>query len=302
MSISSIDDSGVYADASRLNALKREAARGTDSALEKTAEQFEALFLQMMLKSMRQAGVADGEGLFDSQQSRFYQDMFDQQIALEMSKKRQLGITDFIVNQLGGDRPDKPVDSGGFKVDMERVRIGRSVSANALQAFAPTNAVSNETIKGFDSPKDFVEKLLPLAEKYSAKLGVAPQVLIAQAALETGWGQHTTRYQNGVSTHNLFNIKADNRWDGPKAVVATLEYERGRAVREMAAFRSYPNFEASFADYVDFVRASPRYQKALEASDGEGYIRELHQAGYATDPAYAQKINGILARDVMGGA
>ncbi len=301
MAISSIPDSGVYADASRLNALKREAARGTDQALEKTAEQFEALFLQMMLKSMRQAGATNGEGLFDSQQSRFYQDMFDQQIALEMSKKRQLGISDFIVNQLAGGKVDAPVDDGGFTLDMERMRIGRPMSSNALQAFVPSDAMSDETIDGFDSPGDFVEKLLPLAEKYAAKLGVEPRVLLAQAALETGWGQYTTRYANGVNTHNLFNIKADNRWEGPQAVVATLEYERGRAVREMAAFRSYPNFEASFADYVEFVRTSPRYQKALQATDGESYIRELHQAGYATDPKYAQKINEILVRDVMGG-
>jgi len=118
--------------------------------------------------------------------------------------------------------------------------------------------------------------------------------------LETGWGKHTTQYGNGVSTHNLFNIKADSRWEGEKAVVATLEYDKGRPVREMAAFRSYPNFEASFADYVEFIKSSPRYQKALEvAGNGEAYIRELHQAGYATDPRYEQKISGIMGRDVM---
>lgn len=299
----SISHNEIYADSSQLNALRRDAKNGGNNALQNTAEQFEALFLQMMMKSMRQASATEGEGLFDNQSSRFYQEMFDQQIAMEMAKKRQVGISDFIVNQLGEANADKPVDDHGFKLDMERVRIGRPMASTAIQAFAPTDAIANESIKGFDSPQDFIEKLQPYAEKYAKELGVPPKVLLAQAALETGWGQHTSRYDNGISTHNLFNIKADSRWEGPKAVVATLEYEKGKPVREMATFRSYPNFEASFADYVEFIKSSPRYQKALQvAGDGDAYINELHQAGYATDPKYAQKVSGIMARDVMQNA
>jgi len=172
----SISHNEIYTDVSQLNTLRRDAAKGADGALEKTAEQFEALFLQMMLKSMREASVIEGEGLFDSQNTRFYQEMFDQQIAMEMAKKRQVGLSDFIVNQLGEGGVDKPVEDHGFKVDMERVRIGRPMSSTALQTFSPTDAVTNETIKGFDSPKDFIAKLQPYAEKYAKELGVEPKV------------------------------------------------------------------------------------------------------------------------------
>lgn len=306
-----VNSGDIYTDVSSLRSLKREAASGSDAALEKTAEQFEALFLQMMLKSMRQA--TPSEGIFDSDQSRFYQEMFDQQIAIDLARKRQLGIADLLVRQLGGEQAAGNGPQAAVSLNVERLRLVQPAAASspAIAAdAAPTvkgQPPASPTVKSqppasgmnmrFESPADFVEKLHPLAEKYGAELGVEPRVLLAQAALETGWGKRVSRDAAGGSSHNLFNIKADRRWPGPQAVVTTLEYENGKAVRQQAAFRAYPDYAASFADYVAFLKSSPRYQQALaQADDGRAFIRGLHEAGYATDPEYAEKVDAILAR------
>jgi flagellar protein FlgJ len=131
---------------------------------------------------------------------------------------------------------------------------------------------------------------------------VKPEVLIAQAALETGWGRHVVS-QNGGSSHNLFNIKAGGDWSGPTVSVTTLEYREGVAVRETARFRAYASEAESFADYLQLIEQSPRYALAVEkAGDGEQYLRELQRAGYATDPRYADKVLAILARGDLDGA
>lgn len=294
-----VNPSGIYTDTGALKALKSQAGKDSNAALEQTAEQFESLFIHMMLKSMRSTTM-DG-GFMDNEHSRFYQEMFDQQIAVDLAKRRQVGVADMLIQQLGGAQAsEQEKESGAPKLELDRLRLHRPISSTAIEAFAPAREMSQEAIKGFESPEDFVEKLWPLAEKYAAELGVEPKVLLAQAALETGWGKQVSRYSNGVPTHNLFNIKADSRWDGPRAVVPTLEYERGQPVRQLAAFRSYPDFEASFKDYVDFLKSSERYQRALEnAADSSVFIQALHRAGYATDPKYSSKINRIMDGEVF---
>ena len=302
---SAVNPNDIYTDNSSLMALKRVASKDSSAALEKTAEQFESLFIHMMVKSMR--STTSGEGIFDSEQSQFYQQMFDQQISVDMARKRQVGIADILISQLGGQQAKDPQaaiqDETDSKLDYDRLRLQRPNSPVAIEAFAPLERVSQESIKSFESSKDFVEKLMPMAEKYAAELGVEAKVLLAQSALETGWGQHMVRFTNDVPTYNLFNIKADSRWDGPKAVVPTLEYEKGKSVRQYAAFRSYPTFEASFKDYVDFIKSGQRYQTALEnAADSLAYVNALHQAGYATDPQYANKINKIMTGEIFNQA
>lgn len=315
----------IYTDVSSLRNLKRDAAQGSPAALEKTAEQFEALFLQMMLKSMRQS--SSGEGMFESDQTRFYQQMFDQQIAIDMAKKRQLGIADILVKQLGKEQVGQTEPLSLSTIDIERLRLVKfkpegstpvptlpiSKPVSASVPISVTEAVSEPvtepdttkpaviSLSRFDSPSDFVEKLMPLAEKYGAELGVDPKVLLAQAALETGWGKKVSRGSNGMSSHNLFNIKADQRWSGGRVTVSTLEYERDQPRQQQAAFRAYPDFEASFKDYVGFLKSNPRYQQALaRTDDGPTFVRSLHEAGYATDPRYAAKITTIMKSDVFG--
>ena len=145
-----------------------------------------------------------------------------------------------------------------------------------------------------DSPADFVKNLLPAARQTAKALGLDPLALVAQAALETGWGQRMIKNNQGSNSFNLFGIKANNGWQGDTAVVSTLEYNQGVAQKELARFRAYRSPEQSLADYVDFIRSSPRYQDAVAASgDSKAYFEQLQAAGYATDPAYAEKIMAV---------
>jgi flagellar protein FlgJ len=145
--------------------------------------------------------------------------------------------------------------------------------------------------------KTFVEKLTPYAQKAAAALGVQPEALLAQAALETGWGKLQTKMADGSPSFNLFNIKADKRWNGDKATVSTLEYRDGVPVRENASFRAYESYEQAFDDYARFIQQNGRYQDALKnASDSKKYLQGLQEAGYATDPEYANKILNVLER------
>lgn len=133
--------------------------------------------------------------------------------------------------------------------------------------------------------------MLAHAKRAAAALGTMPEVLVAQAALETGWGQHVMSGDGGVSSHNLFGIKADPSWHGETVRRATLEYFDGHPVRVTAAFRAYEDYGAAFDDYAKFIQSNPRYQRALErAAEPAAYARELQRAGYATDPDYARKI------------
>jgi len=295
-----LSSSDIYTDVAGLQGLKHRAAKDSAAALKETAEKYEALFLQMMLKEMRK--TTSGEGLFDSEQTQFYQQMFDDQIAQELAKRGDVGIADMLVRQLSPKEPPSGLqEEGPRQLDFERLRL-RNIQAVVPQA-PVTNAApvaDKPAPMNFDSPQDFVDQLWPLAEKQAQRLGIKPEVMLAQAALETGWGQHVVQRPDGGSSYNLFNIKADGRWSGDKAVVSTLEYRDGVAKREQAAFRAYPDFEASFADYADFLQSGDRYQGALEkAGDSAEFIRELHQAGYATDPEYPNKINRILGSDVF---
>lgn len=293
--ISSKYSTDVYTDFQGLNKLKAAAGRQSPAALEKVAEQFEAIFLQTMLKSMRSASL--GEGIMDNDQSKFYQEMFDQQIAVDLASKRQVGIADMMIRQLS----QQSAVSAENKGVLDQSRLERT-ELNAPKRKLEQTELKTPAQPGFESPEDFVHRLWPVAEKAAAQLGVAPEVLLAQSALETGWGKAVIRQQDGSSSHNLFNIKADQRWQGPSARVSTLEYDGAQSRREMASFRAYGSYEESFQDYVAFVKSGDRYQGALaQADDSAAYVKELHEAGYATDPEYSNKINRILGSEQFSG-
>lgn len=146
--------------------------------------------------------------------------------------------------------------------------------------------------QSFDIPEAFIAEIMPLAKKASEALNVPAEKLVAQAALETGWGKHVIRNADGSTSHNLFGIKADNRWSGNSATVQTLEYFDGQPVNVAAQFRSYDSYASSFDDYVRFIQGNERYQPALAKADK--YAEQLQHAGYATDPHYAEKINRIV--------
>ena len=293
-------------DFSGLNELRRSATvdQKDQETLKQVAGQFESLFIGMMLKSMRQASL--GEGIFDSSQSDMYRDMSDQQLAMDLSAKGGLGLKDIIVRQLGGQLETKISGNGevqAYGMDTVPVRPAlQSIENPALfqkiMQAKPESAIQMRPIHSnitFDSPESFVRQLLPMAKQAAQRIGVTPEVILSQAALETGWGQHIIDKTDGRSSYNLFNIKADSRWQGERATTGTTEYRDGVLVKEQAQFRSYNNYQDSFNDYVDFLQTQPRYQNALkQAHNPERFIEGLHKAGYATDPDYADKIKRIM--------
>jgi flagellar protein FlgJ len=244
----------------------------------------------MVVKQMRQASL--GDGLLDSKQSQSYRDMYDQQISSHMADTGGLGLAPVIKRQLGGE-VTVPAQGRG-QADYMAAPTQR---APALNPALPSRD------RGFDGPADFVQRLRPHAEQAAARLGMPAEALLAQAALETGWGKAVMERPEGGISHNLFGIKADRRWDGDQVKVSTLEYRDGVAMKTRAAFRAYDSYADSFADYARFITGNPRYREALEsAGDPKAYFEALQQAGYATDPSYARKVLDILQRPELRAA
>lgn len=280
----------TYADFHGLAQLKAKAGGGGTSeqeALSEAARQFESIFMKMMLKSMRDT-VPESD-LINNDKTRFYQSMYDDQISLDLTKRGNLGLANMIIQQLGGTGNLEQEKNGKVLNDY------RAIALPALQ-----RSKINPTKEAINSPEQFVEKLWEHAKTAAEELGVNPKVLLAQSALETGWGKHVISARNGESSHNLFGIKASHGWQGKSVSVPTVEYDNGIAVKRQAAFRAYDSFEDSFKDYVQFLKQNPRYQQALTKVDSnEGFVKGLQKAGYATDPAYAKKIISILNNDQL---
>jgi flagellar protein FlgJ len=281
---------------------------------------------------MRDAKLADG--ISDNDQSKFYKEMYDQQLAVHLSGKPGVGLADLIVKQLShDDKKDNEKmgiedylnrsSSSNKTVSQTSHAAGKTVGKDNddwnktdnkaifkayIQDKYPVKGISENQLKNnpslpIQSAEDFVQKLSPYAGQAAKELGVEPKVLLAQAALETGWGRSVIKNSDGKSSFNLFNIKASKSWHGEQACVSTLEYENGVARKERAGFRSYDSYQESFQDYVDFIKNNPRYQAALQhVGNGERYLHELQRAGYATDPGYARKVMSIYHGNAMAEA
>ena len=287
---------------SGIDALRRAAQQGDEKALTEAAQQFEAIFVQMMLKSMRKAqdALADKDSPFNSEQVKFYRDMHDQQLATDLSSKGSLGLADLIVQQMSPDKegftPASVLRNDGNLSSLNRAHVERAERAQERILSASKQAA-------FDDPQAFVASLLPQVQRAAASLGLDPKALLAQAAVETGWGQHMIHDGQGNNSHNLFGIKADQRWQGAKVAIDTLEYSNGTAERQKAQFRAYPSFEEALEDYVSFVRDNPRYQHAVQNSaQPKHYFNSLQQAGYATDPKYADKVLQVMDSETLQSA
>ncbi|MEQ8205478.1 MAG: glucosaminidase domain-containing protein [Woeseia sp.] len=271
-------------DFGQFTTLKASADRQESAALREVASQFEALFVQSMLKNMRGAKLA--EPMFGSEQMDMYQDMFDQQLSLEMANGRGIGLADMLVRQMGGEVGQVPMSRETFTLPATRRMDG---------------AVAE--LPDWSEPQSFVKDVWSHAERAGAALGVEPRAIVAQAALETGWGAHVMQDGNGSSSYNLFGIKAGSDWQGDSVARSTVEYENGVAERRVERFRSYPNVGAAFDDYADFLLTRGRYDQAIGQGDNvAGFAGALQEAGYATDPRYAQKISRVLNSDTMQGA
>jgi flagellar rod assembly protein/muramidase FlgJ len=178
--------------------------------------------------------------------------------------------------------------------------VPASISSNIQDKAVNPGPVSKQS--GFNTPEQFVKTLWPIAQQVGKEMGVEPKAIMSQAALETGWGKYIIHESNGKNSHNLFGIKSDKRWDGAAANVSTLEFRNGVAKKEVAAFRSYDSYEHSLKDYASFVQNSSRYEEAVKnGSSTKGYSEGLQKGGYATDPNYAKKIQGIASGEMLNG-
>lgn len=295
----------VYTDFKGLAELRLNAESKPEETLRAAGRHFEALFIQMMLKSMRDA--SPGESLMGGGGQEMYRDMFDKQISLTLSEKGSLGLADAMMRQLRQSLPTTAAPSeNGETAPMSMLSTPASAGTTSASSphvppAAPVLSAGVEP-QAFNTPHEFVTAMWPAAQAAARDLGVDPRVLIAQAALETGWGRSVMQRGDGSSSHNLFGIKTGNHWDGRSVNVATLEYRDGVAMKERANFRAYDSYADSFADYVDFLKSQPRYRDALnQAADPQRFLSALQNAGYATDPRYADKIGSILRGDVLSG-
>ncbi|MBD5769742.1 flagellar assembly peptidoglycan hydrolase FlgJ [Marinomonas colpomeniae] len=319
-SVSTKDD--FFADFSALTALKTKAQKDPDAALKEVAQQFESIFINMMFKTMRATNETIGSDLFSSPQTKQYQDMMDSQMSQSLATTGGIGLSEALIRQYQAqqqgrvssaeakERGDTDFLNQVAKQDLVRIQtLANRASTDFIQSVQKEASQSAQSISGdslvsapsalsvvFDSPDEFVEYLWPHAQQAGEKLGVNPKAILAQAALETGWGKYPIAKEDGAASFNLFGIKADSRWQGDRAVVNTLEFRDGVAKREKAAFRAYDSFGQSFDDYANFLNSSERYKDALESGDDASmFAASLQQGGYATDPKYSEKIESILS-------
>jgi peptidoglycan hydrolase FlgJ len=315
-------DAPVYTDLAGLSQLKRAAGNNDPAAIRKVAQQFESMFTRMMLKSMRDASGPDP--MFGSDQQQMYQGMADDQLAIELSKGRGLGLADMLIKQLqklgvkGADAAAQTggatassgatiggtasAATGGARTSTSGNNVAAARRAGAYAAFGRTAGAAPAS----DAEKaSFVSDLWPQAQQAGQQLGVAPRNLIAQAALETNWGRSLPQDSAGRSSNNLFGIKASADWAGATVTSGTQEYQAGAATDATARFRAYSTPSQSFDDYVALLRDNPRYTHALNTGDNvQAFATALQRGGYATDPDYARKIAamaGTVASTVARG-
>ena len=262
--------------------LRSAAARDPKAAIRETAKQFEALFMQQLMKSMREATV--GKGMLDNEGSKLGTEMLDSQYALKMTGLPG-GLTDAIARQLerqmGTGSAAAPAPAAG--------------GVPAASTFAPATPLSRKQV-------DFVQQHGAAARAAEARSGIPAAFMIGQAAHESGWGRQEIRNADGSSARNLFGIKAGAGWNGPVAEITTTEYVDGVAQKVTAKFRAYASYEESFRDYARMLKESPRYaavaaqaaQGAASAASAAGFAQGLQRAGYATDPAYADKLARVI--------
>lgn len=278
----------VYTDPNGLADLKRAARADAAAAAPQIAQQAEALFLGELLKTMRSSGL--GQGLLDGPQAEMYRDLLHRQLAVELSQHGGLGFGNAIAGAVGGSAaPPSP----------SAAALGLPRGLAGLPPISRAGVVNDgNAAADFDSQSAFVTELWPHAQRAGQALGIDGRVILAQAALETGWGERVARTADGRPSFNLFGIKSHG-WGGAVARVPTLEFRDGALQRETADFRAYGSYAEAFDDYARFLTENPRYRQALAAGNAADFAHGLQAAGYATDPAYARKILGVLGSPLL---
>ncbi|HEX8611725.1 MAG TPA: flagellar assembly peptidoglycan hydrolase FlgJ [Telluria sp.] len=313
-------------DTNALGGLKQSAKAGSPEALKTASTQFEAMFINMMMKSMRDA-TPQGEGMLDSQQTKTFTTMLDQQMSQNLAK-RGVGLADVLIRQLSttaanaqalainGDPLSQPAQPIAIAGDQPARRIAMPPGRDAGEMITSPAALLTPAMPGTpaapstpgvsasgrpQSPhvRAFQEKLGAHADEAARATGIPAKFMLGQAALESGWGRREIRNADGGTSHNLFGIKAGPGWTGKVATAVTTEYVNGKPQTKVEKFRAYDSYADSFKDYAKLITNNPRYEKVLaNAQDAAGFAHGLQKAGYATDPLYAAKLTKIIQRNL----
>ena len=306
-------------DAKTTADLRLKIKQDPQAGLKQAAQQFEALMLQTMLKSMRDATPQDGP--MDSEQTRFYTAIMDQQLAQNLSTTGKLGFAQLIEQQLGRGMPSAAADPAASLEALKKSLMAQQAANSAATLTSTSSAAAGgaERIRSLSLRSDgaaaagaaagnaseFVNRIWPHAVEAANAIGVPPQFLVAHSALESAWGKSEMRAADGSPTYNLFGVKAGRNWQGPAVELATTEYVDGVAQTSREKFRVYGSYAEAFRDYANLLKTSPRFAAVLGQQDGTKFAGSLQQSGYATDPLYADKlariINGPTLRQALAG-
>lgn len=304
------DLSGKVAfDANGLNNLKQAARENSPEAIKEVAKQFEAIFMNMMLKSMREASPQDSP--FDNEQSRTFTTMLDQQLSNNLASKG-LGLADVLARQLSKngyditntleqavtDRPPASETRSSLGATLITNPLLNTASATLKQTNkvveinrAPTSNPLNQS----PNVSDFQKRMTHHAEAASLATGIPAHLMLGQAALESGWGKRELKGIDGTLSNNLFGIKATGNWNGKVIEATTTEYINGIKQKRIEKFRAYDSYEDSFKDFANLMRSNPRYENVMaNLHSPQGYAQAMQQAGYATDPNYAAKLSDVI--------
>ena len=267
-------------DMQGLTALRAAAHQQTPQATQQAAKQFEAVFTQMMVKSMRDATMSGG--LLGSDQEKMFNGMLDDQLAQQLASHKGIGLADLMLKQLAQTGTTLPPAATGRQQSL----AGRAYNAaDGIGVADGAPAVAGE----------FVDRMASAAQNASANSGIPARFMLSQAALESGWGKREIRRADGSTSHNVFGIKAGKNWNGPTVEVATTEYVNGQPRKVMAKFRAYGSYDEAFADYAKLISNNPRYASVVaSANDAASFANNLQRAGYATDPQYASKLMKVM--------
>lgn len=301
-------------DANGLNGLREAAKQNSPESIKGAAKQFEAMFLNMVMKSMRDATPQDGP--FDNEQTKMFTSMLDQQLSQSLAQ-RGVGLADVLTRQLSASLPKKLPDAqdldgntapgdDGLPMGIPLVKeMSDADRAKFIQSFASQQSAErtdqdgrNKQRRSSNKPahvEAFQNRLQADAELASKMTGIPAKFMLAQAALETGWGKKEIVSRDGRSAHNLFGIKATGNWTGKVVEATTIEYINGKPQKRVEKFRAYDSYADAFKDYANLLRSNPRYERVLaSAQDADGFAYGLQRAGYATDPHYAEKLSRII--------
>lgn len=292
-------------DANSLNQLKRSAQSNSPEAIKAAAKQFEAVFLNMVMKSMREASPQDGP--FDSEQSRTFTAMLDQQLSNNLAQKG-VGLADILTRQLS-----KTINPADAQVPINTnngnpaQRLPTTVIPSLLSStgyhdgqtrISPTvEEVSPQVTKPLAAKTSvlFQQRMAEHAEAASQATGIPAHLMLGQAALESGWGKREIKAQDGTNSHNLFGIKATGDWKGKVVATTTTEYVHGVKQTRVEKFRAYDSYAESFKDFAHLIQSNPRYRQVMDSlHDVTQYARAMQTSGYATDPHYASKLAQVI--------